>query len=366
MIDTIKLQLDAEIENSFLSDRDANEPFTSGKVPGFTCRIVTTTPSSPYYKQGRRYMATLDDYEKGISLQGPINYDRGVWECRTCCIHLRQLLGLPPGWLLAEQADLDAAFAAMHNALSWLPPGSLERAIVKEIHLTMNFNLTSVMSAEAIIASHALVRNTRVRKDSGKWDPGHSSLYWRGTNLVIAMYEKTQQAVAKLAKDKGVPSSEIRKRYNLNEMLRLEFRVKKSLLTKLFDKVTQPAPVNGLPPLPTNPSLVRLAAINEKTVTALFRELVGEFGNPPLQTIERLSTRKFLAMLIREEANLKDGTPVIEFAARYMNPKQITLAKGDARKIDTGSPRFNWHDILGPEGFGPYAVPQPEQYRDLA
>ena len=368
MIDSIILKPNTLIDSSFLSGREANVPFTTAMVPGFTCRILTTEPESPYYKRDRLpYCAKLRNSEKGISLQGPIDYDRGVWHCRTCRVELRRLLGLPPGWLLADQGDLDAAIAAMRNELRWLPTGTLETAPVREIHLTMNFDLRGIMSADEIIAAHALVRHSRVRKDSSKCDPDHNTLYWRGTNLIIAMYEKTQQSVAKFATDKGLQSSEVRARYNLPELLRLEFRVKSNLLSKLFDKVTQPAaPLDGGPPLPANPSPVRLISLNQTNLTALFRELVWEFGDPPVPVIQRLSTRKFLAMLIREKAVLGDGTPVVEFASRYLNRKQITLATGDAREVDTGGPRFNWRDVLGPEGFGEHAFPKPEMYRDLA
>lgn len=63
---------------------------------------------------------------------------------------------------------------------------------------------------------------------------------------------------------------------------------------------------------------------------------------------------------------MEDGTPVFEFAARYMSDRVLADAKAMACTMDIGGPMFRWSEVLGTSGWGPCARPNPECFLDLS
>ncbi len=284
MLDTLYIGLDEEIPIDFLEGIPANEAFSPPQMPGWTGRLETTKPSSYYSKHlGAKFMLKLRHHETGVTITGPVFYDKDYWLCATIRANIPRLAGLPDVWLPENDREIQTAITKLEQLLTWLPDSWKLRAKIKELHLTMNFEFTGPMSAQDVMGAHQLMRHKRVRPDPLKFKPSHKTLYWRGKDTVIALYEKTTEACSRLAKERNTTVDEIRKRYHLDELLRLEFRLKTPALIKLLDRVlpAPPVPADG-PPLPKSASSnLPLSILTKDISQSLFGFAAKHVETPP-------------------------------------------------------------------------------------
>jgi hypothetical protein len=266
-------------------------------------------------------------------------------------INVGKLIGLSPGSLPISDVELQQAWATLLALTAWMPAGWFDRAEVKELHTAMNFRYP----ADKAIAAHECMRHPRVRKHPTKFHPSHRSLYWLGKDLVIIIYDKRLELLSKRPRK---PDSEV-PYFDLPNLTRLEFRLKKVAILRERNR-DQPKVIvePGKPPLKSTPA-TRLppSLITAAMLLGMFRNLVGEFPELPTREIRRLCAPTFAAMLHRLGVCLPDGTPVLDYYARFADDRPVRRARSMSSIVDAGSPAFQWSNILGPAGWGPYAMP---------
>lgn len=348
MIDTLNLSIDESLSSEFLAGMHGNQKFSFN---GFTGRLVTSKPGSHYHKKGADWFLILEDRERGIRISGPVFFSRGQILLTTVRINVGRLIGLSPGSLPISDAELQQAWATLLALTAWMPAGWFDRAEVKELHVTMNFRYP----ADKAIKAHENMRHPRVRKHPTKFHPSHRSLYWRGKDLVIILYDKRLELLSKRPRkqDSELPY------LNLPDLTRLEFRLKTGAILRELNR-DQPKVIvePGKPPLKSTPA-TRLppSLITAAMLLGMFRDLVGEFPELPTRELRRLCASSFAAMLHKLGVCLPDGTPVMDYYARFANDRNVRRARSMSSIVDAGSPVFQWSNFLGPAGWGHYAMP---------
>jgi hypothetical protein len=365
MIDTLYLGLSEEVPYGSLYVQQYNERFYPPSMPGWVGKLTGTEEGSYCYNNGAKLFVRLFDSVTGTNVSGPLR-KRGsehYWQCTNCRVNIPKLAGLPAGCLPTTDEELERALQALSYRLSWLPDGWLFRAKVKEVHLSMNFDFSAVRSAEEIFGAHALMRHPAVRRDPDRFMPHHGTLYWKGKNTVIALYNKTKELCEKASKHQKKPLAEVM--CGRPQILRMEFRLKAPTLSPLLDRFfDDPASPQGAPPQKQSSSRVAVTALTAASLEWMFREMAMGFGNLPIRTPMRMTLTTFLAILIDKEVKV-GPMPITEFAALVLKDRRIKDAKKLASTLNFGSPVFNWFAYLGTEGWGPYAVPYPSCFSDI-
>jgi hypothetical protein len=348
MIDTLILSIDESLSPEFLTGIHGNQKFSFN---GFTGRLETSKPGSRYNKKGADWILSLVDRERGIRISGPVFFSRGQILLTTVRINVGRLIGLSPGSLPISDAELQQAWATLLALTAWMPAGWFDRAEVKELHTAMNFRYP----ADKAIAAHECMRHPRVRKHPTKFHPSHRSLYWLGKDLVISLYDKRWELLSKRPRK---PDSEL-PYLDLPNLTRLEFRLKKGAILRERNR-DQPKVIvePGKPPLQSTPATrLQPSLITAAMLLGMFRNLVGEFPELPTREIRRFCLPTFVAMLHKRGAVLSDGTAVIDYYAQFAADRPVRRALSMSSIVDAGSPAFQWSNILGPAGWGPYAMP---------
>jgi len=347
MIDTLIISIDEILSPEFLEGIHGNQKFSFN---GFSGRLVTSKPGSHYHKKGADWILILEDRERGIRISGPV-FTRGQIRLTTVRINVGRLIGLSPGSLPISDSELQQAWATLAALTVWMPTEWLRRAEVKELHTAMNFRYP----ADKAIASHENMLHPRVRQHPTKFHPSHRSLYWLGKDLIICLYDKKVELLKNRPRK---PDSEL-PYLDLPDLTRLEFRLKKgAILRELNRDLPKNTPVPGKPALQSTPA-TRLppSMITAAMPLGMFRNLVGEFPELPTRELRRLCASTFAAMLHKLGVCLPDGTSVMDYYARFANDRNVRRARSMSSIVDAGSPVFQWSNILGPAGWGPYAMP---------
>lgn len=365
MIDTLYLGLCEEVPYSLLGIKNYNVNFLPPSMTDWVGNLETTTPGTYFHKTGAKSFIRLKDSHTGITFSGPLRERASeiAWECVRCRINIPKLAGLRHGWLPTTNAELNEALRILRERTQWLPQDWLSRAFVKQVDVTMNFDFNGAMNLDDVLGAHALMRHPGVRRDPEHFRPKQKSLYWRGKNTTILLYDKTKELFEKAAKRLKIPVAEIMP--DTPHIMRLEFRLKKEKLSSLLDKffAQLEAPTGFCAPLISS-KRVAVTAITAESLNWIFREMAMGFGNLPIRTPIRMTLKTFLAMLIDSGATVGD-VPIAEFAAHQLKDRVIQDAKKIATTTNLGSPVFNWHAYMGTEGWGSYARPRPACFRDL-
>ncbi len=375
MIDTLGLSLDEEVPYADLEIAQFNEASRPSKFKGWTARLQTTKPGSYYFTQLRaKSIITLRDSGSALVCSGPLieNPNGCHWLCMDCRINVPKLAALPLGWVPTTDEELRRSLAAVRCFVPFLPAGWLERARVKEVHLCMNFEFKGTFSGDQVMESHGLMRHSGIRSDPAKFNPKHGSLYWKGKNMVIALYDKTRELQeAALKREKKTRVKVPLPTPPRNEILRMEFRLKAPAISKLLNTyLSDVSHWTGefAPPPQSAQSASNNIAVSVLSADALvwmFRAVASGFTNLPVRTPQRFTVNALIARLIREGTFVgSDAIPIAEYAAQFMNDRQLRDVKKMAGGLSATFPHFSWSDVLGEAGYGTYAGPQPACFLD--
>jgi len=358
MIDTLNLTLPTAHPVPALNALQPScEPFA---FDGLTADLATISARSHFARQGWPLYLRAYNPELGISVAGPVRrtLETGaLFLPHIVRLNVARLAGLPDGCLPTCDADIQRALNHAVALLPWLPPDWLDQAEVRQVDLAQNFALDPA----AMLALHINMRHARVRSNPFKSDPTHGSLYWKGSQLVICLYDKSRQLNQAAARMSGRQDAEPVASYA--PFIRLEFRLQRVAATRCLDHavplVPQPSPQPGAPPLPVMPRRdFGLADITAPNLFAMFRHLVGDFPHLPLRRPERLTVPTLVAVGLQHAWTLRDGRTVLDYYSEFATPQQVRRAQKLALTVDTtGGPVFSWLDVVPADGWGPYARP---------
>lgn len=187
MIDTLELSMK---ESILLPVLDHLKPGDNFVFNGFNCDLGTIRPRSYFANRDWPLWLTAYDAISGVKISGPMRRTElgSMFLPHVIRLNIPHLAGLPKGCLPISDEQFRRAFNQAREILHWLPEGWLDKAHVKRIDLTMNFELPPIEMLEM----HLNMRHKRVRKDSFKSDPAHGSIYWNGDQSIICLYDKSR------------------------------------------------------------------------------------------------------------------------------------------------------------------------------